>query len=42
MLSRSCSIIEDVLESIVCNLELIISEMYDEAETADGNTDIQQ
>ena len=30
---------QDVLESIVCNLELIISEMYDEAETADGNDD---
>ena len=33
---------QDVLESIICNLELIISEMYDEAETADGNTDTQQ
>ena len=33
---------QDILNSIVCNLELIISEMYDEAETADGNTDTQQ
>lgn len=33
---------QDVLESIVCNLELVISEMYGEAETADGNTDIKQ
>ena len=30
---------KDVLESIVCNLELVISEMYDEAKTADGNDD---
>lgn len=33
---------KDVLDSIVCNLELVISEMYDEAETADANTDTQQ
>ena len=33
---------KDVLDSIVCNLELVISEMYDEAKTADCNTDTQQ
>ena len=33
---------KDILDSIVCNLELVISEMYDEAETDDGTTDTQQ
>ena len=33
---------KDVLESIVCTLALVISELYDEAETSDGNTDTQQ
>ena len=32
---------KDMLDSIVCNLEFVISKIYDETEAANDNTDTQ-